>query len=405
MGESAHSRRASDVGQTGCQTDFDLQLRSMGEPSDHRAGGALDFAAADRPRGVKVLYRLHERPHRLPRRRQRPRPAARRRPKDFDIGTWAHPYQIKKLFRNCWIIGRRFRLAHVGSGRRRSRSRRSAAGDRRRSWPLPNAAAGSRRHPVAASATRADRLLHRDNTFGTPEEDAFRRDFTINGSSTTSRRSRSSITSAASMTSSAAWSAPSAIRWSGSWRTRSACCARSPWPRDWAFESTRRSTRPSPSTAATSPRSAPARLLEEFYKMLRRAAPSSAFRMMAERRLLEPIAPELQAPAGTRCGDRWPRLDAYRRSFEACPETLTNAVLLGSLLQPLGTRSQPSCRHRCTDAIAARSRVCRSACCRWRGATSSACVRSSALQRRLMDMNLRRARKRALIHRGRSGTR
>src|ERR1019366_7953261 len=33
-----------------------------------------------------------------------------RRPKDFDIGTSAHPYQVKKLFRNFWIIGRRFRL-------------------------------------------------------------------------------------------------------------------------------------------------------------------------------------------------------------------------------------------------------------------------------------------------------
>src|SRR5437868_9873092 len=39
-----------------------------------------------------------------------------RRPKDFDIGTSAHPYQVKKLFRNCWIIGRRFRLAHVRFG-------------------------------------------------------------------------------------------------------------------------------------------------------------------------------------------------------------------------------------------------------------------------------------------------
>src|SRR5688572_33468385 len=39
-----------------------------------------------------------------------------RRPKDFDIGTDAHPYQIKKLFRNCWIIGRRFRLAHIKFG-------------------------------------------------------------------------------------------------------------------------------------------------------------------------------------------------------------------------------------------------------------------------------------------------
>ena len=39
-----------------------------------------------------------------------------RRPKDFDIGTSAHPHQVKKLFRNCWIIGRRFRLAHVKFG-------------------------------------------------------------------------------------------------------------------------------------------------------------------------------------------------------------------------------------------------------------------------------------------------
>src|SRR2546425_2869207 len=41
-----------------------------------------------------------------------------RRPKDFDIGTSAHPYQVKKLFRNCWIIGRRFRLAHAKFGQK-----------------------------------------------------------------------------------------------------------------------------------------------------------------------------------------------------------------------------------------------------------------------------------------------
>src|SRR6187200_2617791 len=69
------------------------------------------------PDALKVLYRLHE--HKF---------AAYlvggsvrdlllgRRPKDFDIGTSAHPQQIKKLFRNCWIIGRRFRLAHVKFG-------------------------------------------------------------------------------------------------------------------------------------------------------------------------------------------------------------------------------------------------------------------------------------------------
>ena len=36
-----------------------------------------------------------------------------RKPKDFDVGTSAHPYEVKRLFRNCWIIGRRFRLAHI----------------------------------------------------------------------------------------------------------------------------------------------------------------------------------------------------------------------------------------------------------------------------------------------------
>src|SRR6187549_1494288 len=66
---------------------------------------------------LKVLYRLHE--HRYT--AYLVGGSVRdlllgRRPKDFDIGTDAHPYQIKKLFRNCWIIGRRFRLAHVKFG-------------------------------------------------------------------------------------------------------------------------------------------------------------------------------------------------------------------------------------------------------------------------------------------------
>src|SRR5258707_11169743 len=66
------------------------------------------------PDALKVLYRLRQFEH-----------AAYlvggsvrdlllgRHPKDFDIGTSAHPYQVKKLFRNCWIIGRRFLLAHA----------------------------------------------------------------------------------------------------------------------------------------------------------------------------------------------------------------------------------------------------------------------------------------------------
>ena len=57
------------------------------------------------------------RPRRLPGRRLRPRPAARRRkPKDFDVATSATPNDIRRLFRNCRIIGRRFRLAHIFFG-------------------------------------------------------------------------------------------------------------------------------------------------------------------------------------------------------------------------------------------------------------------------------------------------
>src|SRR3982075_2519128 len=98
-----------------------------------------------------------------------------RRPKDFDIGTSAHPYQVKKLFRNCWIIGRRFRLAHVKFGQKvievATFRRQVAIGEEvvADGVPAPD-----------PTTPEGEHLIHHDNTFGTPEEDAFRRDFTIN---------------------------------------------------------------------------------------------------------------------------------------------------------------------------------------------------------------------------------
>src|SRR5262245_54664081 len=89
-----------------------------------------------------------------------------RRPKDFDIGTSAHPYQVKKLFRNCWIIGRRFRLAHVKFGSKvievATFRRQVQAGEEIVQEGVP-------------VHDRSTHEIHRDNTFGTPEEDAFRR--------------------------------------------------------------------------------------------------------------------------------------------------------------------------------------------------------------------------------------
>src|SRR4051812_46825076 len=113
-----------------------------------------------------------------------------RRPKDFDLGTSAHPYQVKKLFRNCWIIGRRFRLAHVKFGQKvievATFRRQVAPGEEvvQDGVPAPVLVSESDRDipTIAASngpASASEHLIHRDNTFGTPEEDAFRRDFTI----------------------------------------------------------------------------------------------------------------------------------------------------------------------------------------------------------------------------------
>src|SRR5687768_3757025 len=97
------------------------------------------------------------------------------RPKDFDIGTSAHPYQVKRLFRNCWIIGRRFRLAHVRFGTKNI----EVATFRRQLSAEEIAAANAA--PITEHAIPVDesdppghsRLVHRDNSFGTPEEDAF----------------------------------------------------------------------------------------------------------------------------------------------------------------------------------------------------------------------------------------
>src|SRR3977135_2784556 len=132
------------------------------------------------PDALKVLYRLHQNNYVAYLVGGSVRDLLLgRRPKDFDIGTSAHPYQIKRLFRNCSIIGRRFRLAHVRFGNKTI----EVATFRRQLTAAELAAPEELPEQVGiplTDAADADRLLHRDNTFGTPEEDAFRRDFTIN---------------------------------------------------------------------------------------------------------------------------------------------------------------------------------------------------------------------------------
>lgn len=83
-------------------------------------------------------------------------------PKDFDIATNASPEQIKDLFSNCRLIGRRFRLAHVHFGRDIIE------------------VATFRSYHAASAVQNVHGMILRDNVYGSIEEDVLRRDFTIN---------------------------------------------------------------------------------------------------------------------------------------------------------------------------------------------------------------------------------
>ena len=81
---------------------------------------------------------------------------------------------------------------------------------------------------------------------------------------------------------------------------------------------------------------APARLAEEYYKILRSGAAERTFRELHRLGLLEPLSDVLQAQAGEALWASLARLDAFRLRSEAPPPALTNGMLLGSLIVPLG---------------------------------------------------------------------
>jgi poly(A) polymerase len=309
------------------------------------------------PDALKVLYRLHEHGYVAYLVGGSVRDLLLgRRPKDFDVGTSAHPHQVKKLFRNCWIIGRRFRLAHVKYGPKTIEvatfrrqvdpselpadvARADEALDGFAETPLP--ADASVEEQVQSEGTHLakvrahDRLIHRDNTFGTPEEDAFRRDFTINalfydigsyaiidyvgGLHDLEHRLIRSIGD------------PGTRFLEDPVRMLRAVvfAARLDFTIDEpildAFETHRHEIG----------RAAPARLMEEYFKILRSGFAEKIFRMLKDTRLLREMTPELDA-AGPALWEALARLDRYRQQFSAPPDTLTNAILAGTLLVPLG---------------------------------------------------------------------
>jgi poly(A) polymerase len=290
------------------------------------------------PDALKVLYRLRQGDHiaYLVGGSVRDLLLARR-PKDFDIGTSAHPYQVKKLFRNCWIIGRRFRLAHVKFGQKVI----EVATFRRQVPPgeeiAPDGVPPPQSHSTAATD---DPSLHRDNTFGTPEEDAFRRDFTINA-----LFYDISTFSVIDYVGGLEDLRAGIVRSIGDPEIRFredpvrmlraiALAARLDFTIEPAIQSAIKELRHEIA------RSSPPRLLEEYYKILRAGSAEKTFRGLADAGLLEPISQELHRGSSDALWQSLRAIDTYRQQFTSTPDTLTNAVLLGSLLVPLGLSPQ-----------------------------------------------------------------
>ncbi len=251
-----------------------------------------------------------------------------RKPKDFDISTSAHPQQVKKLFRNCFIIGRRFRLCHVRFG------------------PKVIEVATFR---AQAEPEAGDTLIRRDNTFGTPEQDAFRRDFTVN----------------ALFYDIATFSVIDFVDGLDDLKDRVIRAIGDPEVRfredpvrmlravalaaRLGFQIDRDTAEAMHVLRGEIVKSAPPRMMEEFYKILRQGAACRTFEILHESGLLAYLFPEADADiasGASRLLESLARLDGYRNAG-ARPDQLTNSLLAGTLLVPLGLeRRRPAPQQR-----------------------------------------------------------
>jgi len=266
---------------------------------------------------LKVLYRLHRSGYRAYLCGGSVRDLLLNRPpKDFDVATDAHPMEIRRLFRNSRIIGRRFRLAHIIF------------------QDMIVEVSTFRREPERGTDENAELLITDDNTFGTPLQDARRRDFTINAL----------FYNIADF---------SVIDYIGGLKDIDEKKVRVIGDPDIRFrEDPVRMMRAVEFASRLQfdiehdtleailrhkheiLKASPPRVAEEILELLRRGWSRGAFRMMVEIGLLEPLIPEIyRAIAGDRAPYFWKMLEVLDRTVQA-GRKIPDAVLFAVLLLP-----------------------------------------------------------------------
>jgi poly(A) polymerase len=266
---------------------------------------------------LKVLYRLHRSGYRAYLCGGSVRDLLMNRlPKDFDIATDAHPMEIRRLFRNSRIIGRRFRLVHVIF------------------QDMIVEVSTFRREPESRSEDVENLLVTDDNTFGTPLQDARRRDFTMNGL----------FYNIADF---------SVIDYAGGLDDIRQRLVRVIGDPDLRFRedpvrmmraiefASRLDFEIEPQTWDGILRhrndilkASPPRVSEEILELLRRGWSHGAFRKMVDSGLLEPLLPEVyKTVAGSEAPHFWKMLDVLDRTVQS-GRRISDAVLLSVLFLP-----------------------------------------------------------------------
>jgi poly(A) polymerase len=269
---------------------------------------------------LKVLYRLHRSGYRAYLCGGSVRDLLMdRQPKDFDIATDAHPMEIRRLFRNSRIIGRRFRLVHVIF------------------QDMIVEVSTFRREPeraVIEEGVEENLLITDDNTFGSPLQDAKRRDFTINAL----------FYNIADF---------SVIDYIGGLEDLNAARVRVIGDPDIRFRedpvrmmraiefASRLDFKIEEETykalirhKADILKASPPRVSEEILELLRRGWSRDAIRLMVDTALLEPLLPEIyRTIVGEGVPHFWRMLEVLDRTVQA-GRKISDAVLLSVLLLP-----------------------------------------------------------------------